>query len=349
MNDKISYNLPIWNGVQFTNQKLKISKLEICDSKINGIFAQKSKKVIEYNEEYVHMTPLSGSSYINSLRNKKMNLIKGKISNNHRVLEIGGGDSQIARFIKYKHLTIIDPSLLKEKLNKKNITIYNNFYENIDLKEKYDHIVLFSVIEHVENLEKFFKKINNDLKSGGFIHITTPIIDDQFSRGDFNSLLHEHTYYFTNFGLINLFNKFSFQVIDYEISNDCGYITLKKRAKHKNINNFRKYDLLYFKEIFQNQLIKFKKFTKNNHKLAFYGATNGLNSLIYLTNLNKYNSNYVIIDGDSNKVNKYLPSSMKKILHKKNLKKYKNICISAQSFKDEIIFQNFNISSTFFK
>ncbi len=349
MSNKIYYKLPVWNGVKKEKIKQKISVLEIVESNIDGIYMQKSKRVINYKDEYTHMTPLKGSKYIRGLRNKKMQLLKGRFKKHHTVLEIGGGDSNIQKYINFKHLTLVDPSIKNKIKTKKNIEVYDDFFENLNLKKKYDHIILFSVIEHIENLESFFKKIMRNIKYDGFIYITTPIIDNQFCRGDFNSLLHEHTYYFTNFGLINLFNKFCLKVIKFKISNDCGYFTLKRKLKFKNNNNFIRYDFCDFIKIFQHQLIRFKKYTSNKNNLVFYGATNGLNNLIFLSKIDKYNSNYSIIDGDITKVGKYLPSSPKKIQHKKNLKKFKNICISAQSFKDEIVFENFNITSTHFK
>lgn len=349
MKNSISYNIPIWNGLKKNLKKIYSSKLEISDSRIKGIFMQTSKKIIQYEDDYKHMTPLSGSSYIEKLRYKKMKLIMNKISKNESVLEIGGGDSNISKFIKFKHLTIVDPSIHKKRNISKNIETFNEYFEKILIKKKYDHVVLFSVIEHVENIELFFDKVNTNLKLNGYLYITTPVIDEQFLRGDFNSLLHEHTYYFTNFGLINLFNKYSLKVINFEIINDCGYIVLKKTKNFKNLNPHRSFELAKFKMIFSQQLKKFKNYTKKNKNIVFYGATNGLNNLIFLSKINTYNKNYYIIDGDQTKVGKYLPASSKKIIHKKNINKYKNICISAQSFKDEIIFQNFNISSTFFK
>ena len=215
-----------------------------------------------------------------------MKLIINKISKNESVLEIGGGDSNISKYIKFKSLTIVDPTIHKKKNNLKNTEIFNEYYENIIIKKKYDHIVLFSVIEHVENIELFFNKIDNNLKLNGYLFITTPVIDEQFSRGDFNSLLHEHTYYFTNFGLINLFNKYALKVINFESINDCGYIVLKKTKNFKNFNPHRNFDLATFKIIFNQQLKKFKNYTKKYKNIAFYGATNGLNNLIYLSKIN---------------------------------------------------------------
>ena len=310
---------------------------------------QVSKKIINYDNNYEHMTPLFGSSYIEKLRDKKMKLIKNRISKDDTVLEIGSGDSRIAKNLNYKQLTIVDPSIKNTKNKYKNTQIFREFYENLNLKKKYDHIVLFSVIEHVENIENFFDKLNSNIKINGFVYITTPVIDNQFFRGDFNSLLHEHTYYFTNYGLINLFNNYSFKVISFKIENDCGYIILQKNKNIKNKNPYICYDINTYKNFFNYQLKKFKIFTKNNKNIVFFGATNGLNNLIFLSKLNTYNSNYSITDNDESKIGKYLPSSSKKIIDKKKIKKKNIICISAQSFKDEIMFQNFNLSSTYFK
>ena len=348
MTNNIIYNLPIWNGLRLTKTIPKIAKLEIGESNIKGIFEQKNIKQIKYNNDYMHMTPLSGSFYINYLRNKKNKLLSGLTKKTDNILEIGGGDSEVSNHIKFKSMTIVDPTLENSK-NKKNIEIYADYFENIKLKKKFDVIILFSVIEHVDDINKFFKKISFYLKNNGKVFITTPIIDSQFLRGDFNSLLHEHTYYFTNHGLLNLFNKFNYQIIKYDIKNDCGYIILNKNQKYNNINFYPHYNIVFFKKIFEFQLIKFKKLLKENKSIIFYGATNGLNSLLHLSKKIISNNKIAITDGDKTKINKYLPSFNLKIVSKKNINKYLLFVISAQSFQEEILKENLNVKSTSFQ
>ena len=79
MNNFISYNLPIWNGLNKNFLKLKTARLNINNSKIKGILC-KYQKMIKYDNNYEHMTPLFGSSYIEKLRDKKMKLIINRIN-----------------------------------------------------------------------------------------------------------------------------------------------------------------------------------------------------------------------------------------------------------------------------
>ena len=349
MKNNITYNLPIWNGLKKKYSKITTSKLEIGQSNFKGIFSQKSKKKIIYDQDYEHMTPLGGSKYIDYLRKKKIDLLRDRLNKDDKILEIGGGDLKIFKYIPFKSAIVIDPAI-KNIISFKNkkIKIIPKTYEEISLNEKFDKIILYSVIEHVDNLKLFIEKILKNLKFNGELFISIPIIDNQFLRGDFNSLLHEHTYYFTKFGIINLFNQYGLKLITSKIENDSGLFILKKKKTYNNLNENKLFKISLFNKIFKSQLLAFINFVRENNKILFYGATNGLNSLIYLSKLNKMNKIYFITDSDTSKIGKFLPASNKRIIKFKKSQSYNYVCISAQSFKKEILKDNLKIISTSF-
>ena len=70
----MKYKIPIWNGIQ-DQPGVSAEWLEIGHSDFNGIYNQTTKRIIDYHNNYKHMTPLKGSDYINELRKGKIDWI----------------------------------------------------------------------------------------------------------------------------------------------------------------------------------------------------------------------------------------------------------------------------------
>ncbi len=62
--------------------------------------------------------------------------------------------------------------------------IYNIFDRNAELKEKYDMIILFDVIEHLEDDRAFLDAVLFHLKFGGYVVINVPALQGLFSKYD---------------------------------------------------------------------------------------------------------------------------------------------------------------------
>ena len=115
-----------------------------------------------------------------------------------------------------------------------------------------------------------------------------------------------------------------------------------KINKKKNIYTDKYiYELNFYEKIFKKKIKNFYNFLKKNKdkKIAFYGATNGINSLLYFAKkIGKISFNNIFItDSDKNKWGKYIGSFEKKISKPTILKRCEFICISSLSFRDEII------------
>ena len=118
-----------------------------------------------------------------------------------------------------------------------------------------------------------------------------------------------------------------------------SYKTFKKQKiflyskKFANLNKNEK--------TFKTKIINFKNFLKkySNRKIVFYGANNGLNSLLYTAskriNINK--QKIFIVDSDNNKWGKFIGSINKRINKPNIIKNSDLICVSSLSFYDEII------------
>ena len=250
------------------------------------MFIRKDKNFVTYDENYTHMTPLKWRGYIKNIRNKKVNFIKENVVNVGDCLEVGAGDNFNLRSLKWKKFTICDPIIKSYKNNK--IEFIRGFFEKISFSRKFNTIIMFNVLEHCENPYNFIKTSKKLLKNNGNLFITIPIISNQFLTGDFNCLLHEHINYFTKKGIFNLLKKFNLSVKNFYFSNDSALLCVchKKFDKSFYINeNLLKLDK--YKKIFRKKENNFYKFLKSykNKKIAFYGANNGLNILLYKAKL----------------------------------------------------------------
>ena len=97
-----------------------------------------------------------------------------------KVLEIGPGFGGFYRLIKHikglKYLGIdLDPAIVKftNDLFETNVFKYDSI-ENLNTKDKFDLIVAFEVLEHIERPSDVIDRICLSLKPGGIFFGTTP-------------------------------------------------------------------------------------------------------------------------------------------------------------------------------
>ncbi len=334
----MKFKIPIWNGVKAKKFKQKIATLEL--RQVNkGIFVQKNNNVIDYTENYTHMTALNWSGFLTNVRNNKINFVLKNIKHAGDCLEIGAGDDFNMRILKWKTYTICDPFLKNER--RKNVEIIGEDFETIKFKKKFDIIIMFAVLEHCESFERLILKAKHLLKKRGKLFIEIPIVDNHFLDGDFNCLLHEHITYFFSSAVNNFLKKNKMYLKNFYNKNDSTYICVENNNKRNIFNNKNIFDLSFYEKMFRNKITNFCYFLKKNKdkKIVFYGATNGINTLLYFAqkkgNLNL--KNIFITDSDKNKWGKYIGSFSKKINDLKILKRCEIICISSLSFRDEII------------
>ena len=308
-----------------------------------------SKKVIEYSREFFN--------------NAKKIIKKNKFS----VLEIASNDGTFLKpFVKEGCRVLgVDPAI---NLNKtvKNIKIVDDFF-NYKTSEKikreyknFDFIFARNVLPHNDDAISILKGFSNlmSTESVGAIefHYAGNILDELH----YDSIYHEHIYYFTLKTLENILKKNNLNIFDCKKSPISGgslvvYFskTRKKNSqfliKIKNNEKNKKYNTIKKWKIFAKESIKhsqnFKKiinkiFKSNNCKLIAYGASARSSTLL---NFSKIDETFIshIIDKNKLKDKFFTPGSNIQIKsfdkEKRNFQKYKNILILAWNFKEEII------------
>jgi SAM-dependent methyltransferase len=311
MNKNISIkSLPVYWRIkkQIKNQIKGIpSNFDYSFSEIKqiGLLIQKRKKKLlnflhliykkESNIGFLQEGHSLAKNYGNDfLRFLKKNIKKEKISN---ILEIGCGACYLLEKLQkcgYK-VTGLDPSPITVKeAQKKNFRIFQGFYPSKKIKELYDLIFNFDVLEHVSNPIIFLKKIRQNLIKDGFIAIKVPDCTQSIERGDISFVTHQHLNNFTYNSLYLLMKYCGYEVISLEKSKfgSSLYCFAKKSNDIKVVKNFSKYENQEFLFKAKKVIKKFKILISNQiKKKATIGFYVPLRSFPYIFQFSKLNNN----------------------------------------------------------
>ena len=130
---------------------------------------------------------------------------------NGKTLDIGCGAKQYEKLFK-KTSEYIGIEIETDLQKKREIADYFYDGKKIPFKdESFDSILSFQVLEHIFEPQDFLSEAKIVLKPGGHMLVTVPFMWDE----------HEKPYdygRYTSFGLKHLFNKNSFEVINFEKS-----------------------------------------------------------------------------------------------------------------------------------
>ena len=345
--------MPLWKGVQRSGIKNEIYPFNLISKKNKPISQINSNQVLNKiiqgynNKEYTFITQPPGSSdWANNRATEKIKILDEidlhfEVAN---ILEIGSGSHWLANEIidtyNPRSYTSIDPVL--KKIDAK-IQSIKDYYPSKQLANHfYDLILGLNVLEHVPEPKLFMESIRKNLSDNGYAILYFPDCEKQFKIGDINSVLHEHITYFTHKSVTKLVKETGLEIVKLTSENDLFTLIIKKSlGLKKGINNFNEDDLI---ATFYNGLIylinefseKLKKKISAGHKVGFHGATQGLNTYLYLAGFENYEIE--IFDADLNKKDKFLSSYKNPIKHVSE-NSYKDIdilIVSALSFYETI-------------
>ena len=229
--------------------KKEKKKSLICylNKKIGKIYL-KSRFPAYYRYNFVNYSYTSSNS--NETKSHWINLCKfldDRYSlKNKKVLEIGSNDGFLLSLIKNKSDNIlgVDASrYMVKKSNKKNInTIYGVFSEELakKIKKKYfnfDIIIANNVMNHIDNMEDFFKGLKKLMYSNSIFIFEVPYWAYQVKVKKFDQIYHEHRIYFTAKYINFLSKKYKFNIDLIKITNFHGQslrVIFSKKKKSEN-------------------------------------------------------------------------------------------------------------------
>lgn len=134
-----------------------------------------------------------------------------------KVLDVGCGTgvfrSQIEAATAWDvDATDLDYNALRQaKPGRGRILYYDILEEKAELKENYDVLMLFDVLEHIEQTQPFIKALLHHLKLGGHLLVNVPALQSLYSRYD---EIAGHCKRYTRETLKKEFQAFSLQVKD---------------------------------------------------------------------------------------------------------------------------------------
>lgn len=292
-----------------------------------------------YNNVYYFRTSKSVTSSAGSdffLKFLNLNLRKKK----QIALDIGCNDFYVLHKLKKTNIKIgIDP--IQKNMNKKNFFSFSGKFEDIDLSnfnKKIDLVVCRHTIEHIVDLDLFFKKLDKDTSKECEFFFEFPSLDLLIENYRFDQIFHQHVHYFSLQSIKKCLEKNGFQLNNFEynqhhwgallvnfnkkeykkLKNTNNNILIKKkiRQSNKNLNiaeiKSRYNVFLANMKNLKNTLNKIEK-----HKLFFYGASQMLPVILYHLKLN-INLVKLIIDDDKSKKNLSYNNIKLKISHLKS-------------------------------
>lgn len=301
---------------------------------------------------------------------KFVEITKKKFKDAKFILEIASNDGTLLKEYKTKGYKILGVDPAKNIANKANsdkiktITGFFDFNLSKKIKKKFDKpdmIIARNVIPHVEHIHSIIRGFKNLSKKNGIIAIEFHYLYEIVKGLQYDSIYHEHLYYFSLKSISNLFRKYNFYPFDYDKSPISGgsivlYFSSEKRNKTLKLKKLEKFEKI--KKL--NNFLTLKSFGIRcvKHKDSFIKLVNSLEGNIYgygasarsSTLLNFASIDYKVIkfimDKNSLKNGYFTPGTKIKItkFNMKKLPQKSNLIILAWNFKNEIIKQ-FNKNS----
>lgn len=281
------------------------------------------------------------SAFVKHSKENIFRLIKKyKIDKTKSVTEVASNDGYLLRHLIGSNINFygIEPA--------KNISVYankigvktENKYLNqknakllIKKNKKSDLIIANNVLAHVPNINDFVKSLKILLKSNGVMCIEVPYLKNLIDKNQFDTIYHEHFYYFSLSSLIFLFSKHKLKIFDIDNIRTHGG-SIRIHVSNQKNNNYRikkivktilakeiKYGFQR-KEKYQNFNLKIDKLKKtvirffNNNKskniIGFGAAAKACTFINYFELQNKIK---FIIDETPEKIGNFIPGTNIKI------------------------------------
>ena len=371
---------PISNEVliPFLNLKNQPLANELKDSKKNKtinypliLCYSKKSKILQLNtvinptilfKKYLWVTNTSQTARVYA--NTFFKFAKKYLNKKSQILEIAHNDGTfLNKFASKGYFSVgVDPA---KNILKKNAEFINENYffsdkvakKLVKKYNKFDFVYARNVIPHVEKINEVVKGINISLKAKGIGCIEFHYLGEIIKKLQYDSIYHEHLYYFSIRTISILLKKHGlipFDIKKSPISGGSFVIYFCKYKKNKT---------KYFKKMELNEtnnrlntlanLIKFKKnvenhrritldlikiFKLNNKKIYGYGASARSSTFLNYCEISNHDID-LIFDANPLKFKKYSPGSNIKIVSTGTITKVKPkiVLILAWNFKDEVI------------
>jgi SAM-dependent methyltransferase len=134
------------------------------------------------------------------------------------LLEIGAGTGYLSYRMKMDgwEVTSLEPGRgFESEWLRFGIKVVNDFYPSAEVRGAFECVVMYTVLEHIFDIETLLSEIRSQLTDNGKLIIAVPDCTDEILEVDPAMLIHEHTRYFTETSLRNIFavNGYEVQIV----------------------------------------------------------------------------------------------------------------------------------------
>ncbi|MBT5398910.1 class I SAM-dependent methyltransferase [bacterium] len=324
-----------------------------------------------FSDDYVYFSSCSSYWLEHSKRYVENVIDKLGLDDQSFVLEIASNDGYLLTNFVEKNIRClgIEPtrSTALEAMKKGIPTIVDFF--NLELADilikdghKADLIIANNVLAHVPNINDFIASFKKVLKRNGTITIEAPHLLNLIEENQFDTIYHEHFFYFSVFNLINIFKEHDLSIYDIEELKTHGgsirlYVThtnssidanSDKRSVHEVLNrelNCGIDSLEYYNNLktnaFKTKIIALQYLLEkksNGKKIIAFGAAAKGNTFLNYCGIKKDIID-VVVDETPYKIGRYMPQSKIPIVPFEEIKKLRPdiIVLLPWNHKDEIV------------
>lgn len=352
-----SFLLP--NEIKETYYPLNVFLCENC--LLVQIPEYKNAKEI-FSKNYVYFSSYS-QTWLNHAQNYAREITKKlNLNRKSQVIEIAANDGYLLQF--FKDLNIpnlgIEPTSSTAKIaRQKGIEIIEDFFSSKLAQNlpKADLIIGNNVIAHIPQIRDFVKGVRIALKDSGVANFEFPHILNLIKYNQFDTIYHEHFYYYSLHAIMDLFARERLFIYDVDIlETHGGSLRIYASKQNKPISKNIKKVLLCEKKAHLDSAIGYKNLQKNankikldflalllkikqeNKRIVGFGAAAKGNTLLNFCGVKNDFIDFVV-DSNPHKQNLLLPGSHIKVLDKSALKDARAdfVWIPTWNIKDEII------------
>lgn len=232
-----SENLSVKKVDSRTNKKLNISICKNCYHRfINEYKFEDIYSTGDFTKIARGNTKKPSKEKIYSLDKKafeRINFYKKIIKDFDNTLEIGSSIGSFVHLLKLKEkkATGIEPDIDYAAFSNEQYGFdqLNGMFEDFQFEQSFNSICSFHVLEHINDLEKFIKKVDSVVQPGGKVLFEMPSFEIH-NYGNLKSTYWEpHLHYFTQPSLYYLFSQF-FNVIKQGYYGASNYIYAEKSS-----------------------------------------------------------------------------------------------------------------------
>lgn len=285
---------------------------------------------------------------------------------NPLVVDIGSNDGTLLKGFLNSPVKVlgVEPSNIAKVAEENGVETFNDFFnsENAEkiakTKGKAKAILAANVFAHSPDLDSFMTGVKKLLDSDGIFVVEFPYLVDLLEGMEFDTIYHEHVFYFSVLPLTKLFERFGFQIFDIKktsvhggsirifVKRNSGKIFSEKvqsfidREKKLQLNLEETYFEFAKKveQVKKELLDSLKKLKSDGKKIAGYGAAAKANTLLNYCQIKTDLLDY-IVDKNPLKQGLYTPGTHILVVPPEKIKQSKPdyLLILAWNMADEIM------------